>query len=229
MFLALKTARDLQPRARYSFARRLGDKKAAASRPNRKSAFYQLSEQVERSNRCFARNPAASAKCFYRVGGQAFFEPQRGGLAGPRARPGSKPARHERSPGGKHYHRTGRSHASPPSTNHMVKVARRDRSGASRKRFSKSEILEFYLNQVPYGHQRRGVVEAARFYFDRDPATLNVKESLALAVLVRAPSGLDPKQRQRSLERRLSKLAAHMRDKGLLSEAEYRGRSFGGL
>ncbi|MGO9020184.1 MAG: transglycosylase domain-containing protein [Syntrophobacteraceae bacterium] len=90
------------------------------------------------------------------------------------------------------------------------------------KRFSKSEILEFYLNQVPYGHQRRGVVEAARFYFDRDPATLNVKESLALAVLVRAPSGLDPQQRHRSLERRLSKLATHMLDKDLLSKAEYR-------
>ena len=90
------------------------------------------------------------------------------------------------------------------------------------RRFSKSEILEFYLNQVPYGHQRRGVVEAARFYFDRDPATLNVKESLALAVLVRAPSGLDLKQRRRSLERRLSKLAAHMRGKDLLSKAEYR-------
>ncbi len=87
---------------------------------------------------------------------------------------------------------------------------------------SKSELLEFYMNQVPYGHQRRGIVEAARFYFDRDPATLNVKESLALAVLVRAPSGLDPKQRQKALERRLSKLAAHLRDKGLLSAIQYR-------
>jgi len=96
-------------------------------------------------------------------------------------------------------------------------------AGRLEKRFSKSEILEFYLNQVPYGHQRRGVVEAARFYFDRDPATLNVKESLALAVLVRAPSGLDLRQRHISLQRRLSRLAAHMRDEGLLSEAEYRG------
>ena len=90
------------------------------------------------------------------------------------------------------------------------------------KRFSKSEILEFYLNQVPYGHRRRGVVEAARFYFDRDPATLNVKECLALAVLVRAPSGLDLRQRNRSVEKRLSKLAKHMREKGLLSEDEFR-------
>ncbi len=90
------------------------------------------------------------------------------------------------------------------------------------KRFSKSEILEFYLNQVPYGHQRRGVVEAARFYFDRDPATLNLKECLALAVLVRAPSGLDLKQRNRSVEKRIRKLAKHMREKGLLNEDEYR-------
>ena len=95
--------------------------------------------------------------------------------------------------------------------------------------FTKSEILEFYLNQVPFGHQRRGIVEASRFYFDRDPATLNVKESLALAVLVRAPSGFDPKQRQRALERRLSKLAAHLRDKGLLSETQYRAATLGGL
>ena len=90
------------------------------------------------------------------------------------------------------------------------------------KCFSKSAILEFYLNQVPYGHRRRGVVEASRFYFDRDPATLNAKESLALAVLVRAPSGLDPKRGNRSCQKRILRLAEHMRQKGLLGEAEYK-------
>ncbi|MFZ2447147.1 MAG: transglycosylase domain-containing protein [Syntrophobacteraceae bacterium] len=58
-------------------------------------------------------------------------------------------------------------------------------------RFSKDEILEFYLNQVPYAQQRRGVAEAARFYFDRDLDTLNAREILALVVLVRAPSKFD--------------------------------------
>ena len=89
------------------------------------------------------------------------------------------------------------------------------------KRFSKSEILEFYLNQVPYGHQRRGVVEAARFYFDRDLSTLNPKESLALAVLVRAPSGLDLKQRPRAIMKRLTALAAHMKEGKFLTEGQY--------
>jgi len=38
---------------------------------------------------------------------------------------------------------------------------------------SKEDILEFYLNQVPYASNRRGVVQAARFYFDRSLETLN--------------------------------------------------------
>ncbi|MDR3555718.1 MAG: transglycosylase domain-containing protein [Syntrophobacteraceae bacterium] len=89
------------------------------------------------------------------------------------------------------------------------------------KRFSKNQILEFYLNQVPYGHQRRGVIEGARFYFDRDPATLNIRECLALVVLVRAPSGLDPRKNLGSSRKRILALAAHMRSGGLLSAEQY--------
>jgi len=62
------------------------------------------------------------------------------------------------------------------------------------QQFSKAEILEFYLNQVPYSHQRRGVTQAARYYFDRDLDTLSLREMLALAVLVRSPSRLDLRQ-----------------------------------
>ena len=58
------------------------------------------------------------------------------------------------------------------------------------ERFAKSAILEFYLNQVPYSRQRRGVLQAARLYFDRDPDTLTPQEMLTLAILVRAPSRL---------------------------------------
>jgi penicillin-binding protein 1C len=42
-------------------------------------------------------------------------------------------------------------------------------AGRLEKEFSKSESLEFYLNQVPYAGRRRGVVQAARDFFDRDP------------------------------------------------------------
>jgi penicillin-binding protein 1C len=56
---------------------------------------------------------------------------------------------------------------------------------------SKAEILEFYLNQVPYAAQRRGVAQAAHYYFNRDLSTLSLKEVLALVVLARAPSAYD--------------------------------------
>ncbi len=89
------------------------------------------------------------------------------------------------------------------------------------KRFSKQDILEFYLNQVPYARQRRGVVQAARLYFDRDPDTLNVRETLALAVLVRSPSNLDLIGGKRAIEPGLMRLAARMKEQGALTDAQY--------
>ena len=73
-------------------------------------------------------------------------------------------------------------------------------------RFSKADILEFYLNQVPYAAQRRGVQQAAHYWFDRDLDTLNRKEMLALAVLVRAPGYLDPRNHSFALEASIERL-----------------------
>ena len=83
--------------------------------------------------------------------------------------------------------------------------------------YPKQQILEFYLNQVPYAANRRGVVQAARYYFDRDLSALNYQEMLALAVLVRAPSRLDLRRGDRAaLERAIGQLAARMEDGGIL-------------
>lgn len=56
--------------------------------------------------------------------------------------------------------------------------------------FSKSQILGFYLEQVPYGGEAKGVKEAAHYYFSRSLETLSFEEMLALAVLLRSPSKL---------------------------------------
>ncbi len=77
-------------------------------------------------------------------------------------------------------------------------------------RFAKADILEFYLNQVPYGANRRGIAPAAQYYFGRSVETLTAQEMLALAVLVRAPSRLaaDPP----ALQRRVQRLAQALRE-----------------
>jgi len=87
--------------------------------------------------------------------------------------------------------------------------------------YSKADILEFYLNQVPYANQRRGVVQAARYYFDRDLETLNVKEMMALAILVRSPSRLDLKRGTASVERLTRHLARRLLRYQVISSVDH--------
>ena len=89
------------------------------------------------------------------------------------------------------------------------------------KVFSKEQILECYLNQIPYAAQRRGVVQAARYYFDRDLDTVSHKEVLALAVMVRAPGRLDPHKTPDRLEKPILRLARKMRQEKLIDPAGF--------
>ncbi len=58
--------------------------------------------------------------------------------------------------------------------------------------FNKNEILEMYLNQVPYGGSAYGVEEAAQRYFGKSVTQLNLAESTMLAGLPAAPSIYSP-------------------------------------
>ncbi len=87
---------------------------------------------------------------------------------------------------------------------------------------SKAELFEFYLNQVPYGSNRRGIAQAARYYFNRDLSTLTQKEMLALVVLVRAPSLYDPFRTPERIEKPLMRLAQSLQDEGLITAEDFR-------
>ena len=91
------------------------------------------------------------------------------------------------------------------------------------RRFTKDEILEFYLNQVPYASNRHGVQQAASYYFARDVGTLSRKEMLALAVLVRSPSRFDLLRDMRASEGAIERLADALVDAGALPRAERDG------
>jgi membrane peptidoglycan carboxypeptidase len=52
---------------------------------------------------------------------------------------------------------------------------------------SKERLLEIYLNIIEWGPDVHGAGEAARFYFDRDPAELSVSEALFLTTIVPSP------------------------------------------
>lgn len=73
---------------------------------------------------------------------------------------------------------------------------------------TKTEIFEFYLNQVPYGANRRGITQAAQYYFDRDLSTLTPKEMAALAILARAPSNYDLYKNPKIIEKTIDRFLA---------------------
>src|SRR5205085_8409308 len=60
------------------------------------------------------------------------------------------------------------------------------------EKLSKDEILEMYLNEVPYGNLSYGVEAAAEGYFDKHARDLDIAEAALIADLVQAPSQYDP-------------------------------------
>lgn len=88
------------------------------------------------------------------------------------------------------------------------------------RQVSKGDILAFYLNQVPYAANRRGIAQAAHYYFNRDVDTLTLKEMLALAVLPRAPSALDLYRNPGVIEPAIQRLASAMAERGELTKEQ---------
>jgi len=58
--------------------------------------------------------------------------------------------------------------------------------------YSKTEILEIYLNQYYFGHGAYGIQSASQAYFAKDARAINIQEAALLAGLLQAPSRLDP-------------------------------------
>jgi len=60
------------------------------------------------------------------------------------------------------------------------------------RRYSKDEILEFYLNQIPFGQNAYGAQAASRTYFQKDAKDISLAEAALLTSLIKAPSRLSP-------------------------------------
>lgn len=60
------------------------------------------------------------------------------------------------------------------------------------RRYSKDEILNFYLNQVPYGSVAYGAEAASQLYFAKSAKELTTAQSAFLAALTKAPTYYSP-------------------------------------
>ena len=60
------------------------------------------------------------------------------------------------------------------------------------RKYSKNEILEIYLNQVPFAHGAYGIESAANTYFNKTAAELTLSEAALLAAIPRSPNYYSP-------------------------------------
>ncbi len=89
------------------------------------------------------------------------------------------------------------------------------------KRFSKDEILQMYLNEIPYGSNAYGVQAASQKYFNKNVGDLTIAEAAVLAALPQSPSRYSPYGPNKDLLLgRKDYILGLMREQGYISESE---------
>ena len=86
------------------------------------------------------------------------------------------------------------------------------------RKFSKTEILELYLNRVYFGAGAYGVEAAAQRYFGKSAPKLTLAEAAMLAGLVQSPSRLAPSRNPDGAERRAQIVLAAMVEMKFISD-----------
>ncbi|HTE78511.1 MAG TPA: PBP1A family penicillin-binding protein [Xanthobacteraceae bacterium] len=86
-------------------------------------------------------------------------------------------------------------------------------------KFSKTQILELYLNRVYFGAGAYGIEGAAQRYFGKSARHLTLAEAAMLAGLVQAPSRLAPSRNPAGAERRAALVLADMVELKMIAPA----------
>ena len=60
------------------------------------------------------------------------------------------------------------------------------------RRYSKDQILEWYLNQVPFGSNSYGVEAASQTYFKKPVSEISLAQAATLAAIIQSPTYLSP-------------------------------------
>lgn len=88
--------------------------------------------------------------------------------------------------------------------------------------YSKDQILETYLNNIPYGGTLYGIEAAAEAYFGRPAKDLSLAQAAYLAAMIQAPSYYSPYgTHQTELQARKDAVLARIHSLGFIDDAAY--------
>ncbi len=88
------------------------------------------------------------------------------------------------------------------------------------RRYSKSQILELYLNRVYFGSGAYGVEAASQRYFGKSARFDSLSEAAVLAGLMKSPSKLAPTRNPAGAAEREAKVVKAMAEQGLITQAQ---------
>lgn len=89
------------------------------------------------------------------------------------------------------------------------------------KKYSKNEILEFYLNNIYFGNGYYGIQSAARGYFDSDVQNLSLSQIAFLCAIPNNPTLYDPVTNKDNTVARRDRILKNMLDDGKISQMDY--------
>lgn len=92
---------------------------------------------------------------------------------------------------------------------------------AVERKFSKSEILEMYLNKIYFGNGIYGIGNASRYYFKKNPENLSLKECASLAAIINNPSRFNPISQPENCNNRANLVLKSMYDCGKIDRKTY--------
>ncbi|NLG85448.1 MAG: PBP1A family penicillin-binding protein [Firmicutes bacterium] len=91
---------------------------------------------------------------------------------------------------------------------------------AIERKYSKDQILEFYLNQVYFGHGAYGIQCAAKTFFGKEAKDLDLAEAALLAAILKSPKYYDPYLYPEAARRRRAVVLQQMVKYGYITQAQ---------
>ena len=88
------------------------------------------------------------------------------------------------------------------------------------RRYSKDEILQMYLNEIPYGGQAWGIEAASQMFFGKKTSELSLAESSMLAGLPQATTRFSPRNDPDAAQWRQEQVLRRMTEDGYITKEE---------
>ena len=89
------------------------------------------------------------------------------------------------------------------------------------KHYSKDQIIESYLNVIPFGNNTNGIQAASNLYFNKDVSELTVAEAASIIGITNNPTIYNPYTQYENNQSRKEDILFLMHEQQLLTDTEY--------